>query len=150
MRGSRIYGDNAFESSGSYLYVNLGVVGYGFSVNLSFRKRVSTMRDILDAFRAAMRSEIDPSPIADFGSDSIVEKRMRYGETMDQARNRIWVEDMREFLFIMALFEQNAATWETGSLGTHGGDAGFILQAVAEHTDKFVNEYLRVNDEACS
>ena len=36
-----------------------------------------------------------------------------------------------------------AATWDTGSYGTHGGDAGFILQSVSEHLDRFVLEYLR-------
>ena len=44
-----------------------------------------------------------------------------------------------------------AKTWETGSIGTHGrGDAGFTLQAVSRHTDKFIDEYLRVNAEACN
>ena len=47
--------------------------------------------------------------------------------------------------------EQNgfAETWETGSYGTHGRDAGFILQSVSEHLDSFVLEYLRVNEAAC-
>ena len=42
-----------------------------------------------------------------------------------------------------------AATWDTGSYGTYGGDAGFILQSVSEHLDRFVLEYLRVNETAC-
>ena len=42
-----------------------------------------------------------------------------------------------------------AETWDTGSLGTHGGDAGFILQGVSEHLDRFVLEYLRVNETVC-
>ena len=42
-----------------------------------------------------------------------------------------------------------AATWYDGSLGTHGGNAGFILQGVSEHLDKFVLEYLRVNETVC-
>ena len=36
-----------------------------------------------------------------------------------------------------------------GSTGTHGGDAGFILSAVSQHLDKFLVEYLRVNEENC-
>ena len=44
--------------------------------------------------------------------------------------------------------EQNgfAVTWDTGSYGTHSGNAGFILQSLSEHLDRFVLEYLRVNE----
>ena len=42
-----------------------------------------------------------------------------------------------------------AETWNTGSAGTHGGGARFILQDVSEHMDRFVVEYLRVNEPAC-
>ena len=42
-----------------------------------------------------------------------------------------------------------ATTWNFGSAGTHGGNAGYILSAVARHADKFIDEYLRVNDDAC-
>ena len=42
-----------------------------------------------------------------------------------------------------------APTWRDGSTGTHGGDAGYILQAVSEHVDRFIVEYLRVNESAC-
>ena len=43
-----------------------------------------------------------------------------------------------------------AETWNTGSAGTHGGGASFILQDVSEHMDRFVVEYLRVNESACA
>ena len=43
-----------------------------------------------------------------------------------------------------------AETWNTGSTGTHGGDAGYILQDVSEKIDRFVVEYLRVNESACA
>lgn len=42
-----------------------------------------------------------------------------------------------------------AETWSIGSTGTHAGDAGYILQFVSEHVDRFVVEYLRVNEAAC-
>ena len=42
-----------------------------------------------------------------------------------------------------------ARTWNTGSYGTHSGDAGYILQSVSEHLDQFMLEYLRVNEAAC-
>ena len=41
------------------------------------------------------------------------------------------------------------ATWADGSFGTHGRDPGFILQSISETTDRFIDEYLRVNDLAC-
>lgn len=43
----------------------------------------------------------------------------------------------------------HATTWQTGSYGTHGGDAGFIMQSLSEKLDRFVLEYLRVNETAC-
>ena len=42
-----------------------------------------------------------------------------------------------------------AATWAIGSAGTHGGNAGFILQSLSEHLDGFILAYLRVNEDAC-
>lgn len=44
---------------------------------------------------------------------------------------------------------RSAATWRSGAAGTHGGDAGYILQAVSEHLDRFVLQYLRVNEDFC-
>ena len=43
-----------------------------------------------------------------------------------------------------------ATTWEDGSFGTHGKDSGFILSAVSQKIDKFLDEYLRVNKDSCS
>ena len=42
-----------------------------------------------------------------------------------------------------------ATTWETGSAGTHGRNSGFILSHVSRHTDKLIDNYLRVNQDAC-
>ena len=41
------------------------------------------------------------------------------------------------------------SSWWTGSTGMHGRDAGYILSGVSQHTDKFIDEYLRVNEDAC-
>ncbi len=43
-----------------------------------------------------------------------------------------------------------ATTWTSGSIGTHGSDAGYILSSLSPHTDAFIDEYLRVNKDACS
>lgn len=40
-------------------------------------------------------------------------------------------------------------TWNTGSVGTHGGNAGYVLSFVSRGADKFIDEYLRVNAESC-
>ena len=42
-----------------------------------------------------------------------------------------------------------AATWISGSTGTHGGNPDYILAAIAEHADRFIDRYLRVNAHAC-
>ena len=34
-----------------------------------------------------------------------------------------------------------AITWNVGGAGTHSGDAGFILQGLSEHLDRFILEY---------
>ena len=42
-----------------------------------------------------------------------------------------------------------AGTWNSGVTGTHGRDADYILQGLSEWLDRFVLEYLRVNEAAC-
>lgn len=44
-----------------------------------------------------------------------------------------------------------ATTWLGGSvLGTHGGDASYIVSSLSQHLDQFLTEHLRVNEEACN
>ena len=43
-----------------------------------------------------------------------------------------------------------AVTWSESATGIHARDAAFILQGVSELLDKFILEYLRVNEAACS
>ena len=44
-----------------------------------------------------------------------------------------------------------ATTWDANGVGMHAGDrdAGYILQHVSECLDRFILEYLRVNEAAC-
>ena len=43
-----------------------------------------------------------------------------------------------------------APTWESAGIGTHGRDgAAFILSGLAGYMDRFLVEYLRVNESAC-
>ena len=43
-----------------------------------------------------------------------------------------------------------AETWSKSGVGTHGLDSGYILSHVAQYTDEFLVEYLRVNETACA
>ena len=43
-----------------------------------------------------------------------------------------------------------ATTWRTGSTRTHGGRADYILSIVSQNMDEFIDEYLRVNEDACA
>ena len=43
-----------------------------------------------------------------------------------------------------------AKTWSSGVTGTSGGNAGYIREAVSEQLDRFILEYLRVNESSCN
>ena len=43
----------------------------------------------------------------------------------------------------------HAETWFEIRRGRHGEDSNFILSAIEQLTDSFIDEYLRVNAEAC-
>lgn len=42
-----------------------------------------------------------------------------------------------------------ATTWASTSVGTHGGNPGYILGNISKYMDEFLVEFLRVNEEAC-
>ena len=42
-----------------------------------------------------------------------------------------------------------AETWNIGGTGSHGQDPGYILQGIGQYVDKFIDEYLAVNESAC-
>lgn len=42
-----------------------------------------------------------------------------------------------------------SVTWRSGSFGTHGGNASYVISVLSEHMDTFIDEYLRVNEDAC-
>ena len=43
-----------------------------------------------------------------------------------------------------------SATWDNGKTGTHGGSAEFVVSSLSGLLDKFLTEYLRVNESACT
>ncbi len=46
-------------------------------------------------------------------------------------------------------FKGRATTWSLSGMGAYGDNAGHILSVIAELTDRFIEEYLRVNEAAC-
>ncbi len=40
-------------------------------------------------------------------------------------------------------------TWRNSAIGTHGRDGDYIMQFLSEGMDRFLVEYLRVNEGAC-
>lgn len=60
------------------------------------------------------------------------------------------VEYKKEVFDLATGLDGIGATWERAGMGTHGGDAAFILSNLAGYTDAFIDEYLRVNEEACA
>ena len=42
------------------------------------------------------------------------------------------------------------STWSISSVGTHRKDANYILGGISQYVDTFIDEYLRVNESACS
>ena len=50
---------------------------------------------------------------------------------------------------IATKLEFQATTWRRGVTGTHGGNSNYILSSVAQGADEFIDEYLRVNADAC-
>ncbi len=59
------------------------------------------------------------------------------------------LEYNKQLLDLASGLTSRAITWSTGTTGTHGRDASFILASVSELMDLFLVEFLRVNEEAC-
>ena len=44
-------------------------------------------------------------------------------------------------------YRKSATTWNVASVGTHGGEAAYIINALDKYLDEFLNEYLKVNQK---
>ena len=73
----------------------------------------------------------------------------------------VWVHVVGSAFSVDARFRQRvktisaqlfgtATTWNSGTTGTHGQDPSYVLGVVAEAMDSFIDDYLRINEEACS
>ena len=61
----------------------------------------------------------------------------------------IRVEYNKSVMDLATMLERRSTTWDTGATGTHGQDPNYILSYVVQHADLFIDEYLRVNEDAC-
>ena len=98
-----------------------------------------------DAIETAVRSRLRAARLYDADAVAYLYVnvhvvRRAFGKTLNY----------RKYLFDPASDESRfATTWDIGSTGTHGGDGSYILSGVSQHMDEFIDEYLRVNADAC-
>ena len=50
---------------------------------------------------------------------------------------------------LMSSITAPTTTWAKSVTEQHGRDNGYIMQSVSNLTDRFINEYLRLNEDAC-
>ena len=61
----------------------------------------------------------------------------------------ISLEYLKPVIDIVTMREGRARFWSTGETGLHGKNPQYLLSSVAELSDRFIDEYLRVNRDAC-
>ena len=99
-----------------------------------------------DAVTVAVRSRLRAARLyrADDGVPFLPVTVTVFGSAFDVSVAYIkWVKDRASGI------SSGAITWTRGSTGTHGRDASYILSSVSQKVDKFIDEYLRVNEAAC-
>ncbi len=163
-------------STSEFFAVNTRAVG--FMIALLFVIPVSQAEEVSDYGKFRLWNDCEPIDLVverlhdDAGEIGLTEERIQTTVESRLRGARIYTED-KTYLYVnvavvgrsfsiglslnflvyreanSGILQGVASTWESGFTGTHGGDAGYILQSVAEHTDRFINEYLRVNAEAC-
>lgn len=126
------------------LSVKVMVVGAAFSIDLQFRKGVSDGEGYLGLFRSLRRESI---------RDSLsVEKSALARQLVHARADSLLVGAYDVVVDELARFREltgTVTTWGLGSTGTHGKDPGFIIQSISSKVDRFLVEYLRVNETAC-
>ena len=120
-----------------------GFEGEGADIGLT-RERVRTLAESrLRAARLYDAAVVYPAPILLVDVVVLVSESGRSGAfSVDVSFEKYLRDDVLDWTWY-------ATTWETGVLGIHTGDAGYIMQVVSEKLDLFILEYLRVNETAC-
>ena len=95
---------------------------------------------------------------------NVVESRIRSARLFDKQASKAYLYvnvhivgpaysidvEFKKMLFDpLSLDTWPATTWHSASTGTHGGNSSYILSSISQHIDRFLVQFLRVNDEAC-
>ena len=59
---------------------------------------------------------------------------------VEYARRVVFTTDDRPYRYV-------AKTWQSVGVGTHAGDTAYIMEGLDAHLDRFLNEYLKVNQK---
>ena len=123
----------------------IGPSGDAVDIGLSF-ERIRTLAES----RLRVAQLYDAAALHDYHSPYlIVYVNVTVSEDRRSGAFSIIVSFVKHVLDVVSDRSGIAATWNTVSFGTYGGDAGYTLQAVSEELDEFILEYLRVNETAC-
>ncbi len=98
--------------------------------------------DIVTAVRSRLKSARLYGETSTYGLLQVFVHVVGNGYTID-------VDFHKPVVDVISAESMLANTWSVGSTGTHGGDGGYVLSFVSRHVDKFIDELLRVNAEAC-
>ena len=102
-----------------------------------------------DALQAAAESRLRAARL--YTSDTVRANSYLYVNVNVVGRAFAISLEFRKYVFDPATGGSGSATtWDTGTLGTHGGNASFVLGSVSRNLDRFLVEFLRVNESACA
>ena len=95
------------------------------------------------SIQAAVESRLRSARLYNADADSILYVHV-------EVRGRAFALDLEYKRFVYnptAAVSDYATTWDSGGIGT--GDAAYILSTLAGYMDRFLVEYLRVNESVC-
>ena len=102
-----------------------------------------------DAIKIAVRSRLRAARLYIENGREAVWARLYINVNVVGSAFSIGIEYNKVVRDIATNLKLTALTWLRGSTGTHGGNSNYILSSVAQHADAFIDEYLRVNADAC-
>lgn len=94
---------------------------------------------------AAVRSRLRAARLYENGGES----KLWAGVEVHGFAFNVNVYYMKKLMDPVSMQVARAITWQDGSFGTHRQDSGFVLSALSESVDMFIDEYLRVNALVC-
>ncbi len=111
----------------------------------SLEKAATTIGLSRDAIQTAVRSRLRAARMYSDAAFS----RLYVNVTVTRSAYGILITYDKEVFDHVSKLDDLASTWKAGSIGTHGRASDYILSDIAQHTDKFIDEYLRVNGDSC-